>query len=416
MISYDEQFSVDFGNGINKANDEYFAAHGAHINDGGMTSVMSQRCAWDYYVGGLDRQTSLYKHWNEYRDQYGLPHVEPGPTPPPGPVPPFPPVPTRDQKAHVYVGFQGEMVDTQDYGRIPVFGPETTTLSDSDLHSYCQQLAARGYTHGEIAISWQYDEATYHYPVPGRDLSNNLDELARRIRIMIHYFTGGVVLFLAGDGRSNPPQRGVPHGYNDPQGWTYGHEWLMDNLPHIVHGLQNSAFGDVTPYVVFCPGYDGVFYGWGNVAGETGDQQPQRVVDYGNLLRSLLPDCVSAIEHDTGHIPVGEGGSDWAAGGRMLVFDVVLSEFNWWSPGSPAGDAVWQIVGRLWHPYQRPMDQPSGDDPNPPYYLGTPTPRGPVIYVPYEYGTYQWVRQLVSESEVKANRNYLRSLGPTTVC
>jgi hypothetical protein len=416
MITYDENLSVDFGQGINQANSDYRVIHGVSINDGGMTSVMSQRAAWDYYVGGLTWEQSKYKHWNEYRDVYGLPHVSPPTPPPPGPVPPFPSVPTRDQMGNVFVGFQGEMVDTQQYGRIPVFGPETTTLNDDDLHSYCQQLRGRGYTHGEIAISWQYDEPTFHYPVPGRDLTNDLDELARRIRIMISHFPGGVVLFLAGDGRSNPPTRGAGvYNYNDPQGWTYGHEWLMDNLPRIVKGLVNSKYGDVTPYVTFCPGYDGVFYGWG---GDTDgiDRQPQRVVDYGNLLRSLLPQCVSAIEHDTGHIPVGEGGSDWSFNGRMLVFDVVLSEFNWWTPGTPAGDSVWQIVGRLWHPYNRPADQPAGDDPNPPFYLGTSTPRGKVFYVPYEYATYQWVRQLITSADVSTQRAYLRALGPMTVC
>ncbi len=93
MIPYDESKSVDFGNGINQANNEFFVIHGYRINDGGMTSVMSQRAAWDFYVGGLDWHTSKTKHLNEYRAQYGLPAVV-DPIPPTasrGPLAPFPP-------------------------------------------------------------------------------------------------------------------------------------------------------------------------------------------------------------------------------------------------------------------------------------------------------------------------------------
>lgn len=77
MIPYDDAKSVEFGIGINAANDEYFALHDIRLSDGGMISVMSQRAAWDYYVGGLDWESSKTKHLNEYRDEYKLPHVGP---------------------------------------------------------------------------------------------------------------------------------------------------------------------------------------------------------------------------------------------------------------------------------------------------------------------------------------------------
>jgi hypothetical protein len=75
VIPYDEDHSVDFGRGINEANYEYFVKTGIHLSDGGMISVHSQRCAWDHYVGGLPWQVAKIKHLNEYRDEYGLPHV-----------------------------------------------------------------------------------------------------------------------------------------------------------------------------------------------------------------------------------------------------------------------------------------------------------------------------------------------------
>jgi hypothetical protein len=405
MIPYDESKSVDFGNGINDANNEYFALHQTHINDGGMTSVMSQRCAWDYYVGGVDWQTAKIKHLNEYRDQYGLPHIGPPPA-----VLPFPP-PTRAEALAIRVGFQGETVTTSEYGTFPAFGPETTTLNDDDLHAYCAQLASRGWTHGEIAISWNYSEPGFLMPVPGRDLTNDLPELARRIVIMLSHFKA-VCVFLAGDGMSAKPNADGSYPYNDPTGHTYGYEWLGANFPHIGTYLkEGNPYGDLTQYVVFVPGYDGVFYGWG-VPGEVPDQQPDRVVHFGQLFRSVLPDGYLGIEHSTGKIPVGEGGSDWQVGGRMMVYDAVLSEFNW----PTTGDQVWQVVGRLTHPYNRPPDQPADDDPNPPFYLAHDNPRGPVFYCAYEYATYQWTRGLVTAEEVQQSRDYFSVMGCQYVC
>jgi hypothetical protein len=403
-IPYDENHSIDFGTGINVANDEYFGLHGVYIDDGGMTSVMSQRAAWDFYVGGLDWETSKTKHLNEYRDVYNLPHVGPAP---PG-VLPLPP-PTRDEVCAARVGFQGETVVTQQYGSYPVFGPETTTLSDADLHAQCSQLVSRGWTHGEIAISWQYDEPGFLMPVQGRDLTNNLPELARRIVIMLQHHKV-VVLFLAGDGRSLPQNPDGSWPYNDPVGHTYGHEWLMANFGRIALSLKHSQYGDLTKYILFSPGYDGVFYGWGEDSGT--DLQPQRVVDFGVLFRQYLPDGYLAIEHTPGKIPVGEGDSDWVAGGRMQNYDVILSEFNW----PVTGDQVWQIVGRLNRPYNRPPDQPAGDDPNPPFYLHDATPRGRVFYVPFEYATYQWTRGQVSAAQVQAARKYFYDMGCHNVC
>lgn len=332
--------------------------------------------------------------------------------PPPGDLPT--PPPTRDQVIAVRAGFQGQTAQTQQYGSFPVFGPETTSLNDADLNAYCAQLASNGWTHGEIAISWQYDEPGFLMPVPGADLTENLPELARRIVLMLQHFKV-VMLFLAGDGRSNPPNTTGPWQYNDPVGHTYGCEWLMANFPRIAAYLQSgNPYGDLTKYILFSPGYDGVFYGWGN-AGEP-DLQPQRVIDFGNLFRQCLPQGYLAIEHTPGNIPVGEGGSDWVVGGPMMNYDVVLSEFFFWQPGTPAGDQVWQIVARLNRPYNRPADQPANDDPHPPFYLAYDTPRGPVSYVPFEYATYQWTRGQVSAQTVQQLRDYFYGLGCHNVC
>lgn len=65
---YNESYSVEFGNACN----EVYAEAGVPI-DAGMISVQSQRCAYDYYVGGLSWEASRDKHIAELRAVYGLP-------------------------------------------------------------------------------------------------------------------------------------------------------------------------------------------------------------------------------------------------------------------------------------------------------------------------------------------------------
>lgn len=138
---------------------------------------------------------------------------------------------------------------------------------------------------------------------------------------------------------------------------------------------------------------------------------PDNVRDFGELFRQFLPDGNLAIEHSPGHIPCGEGGSDYAPGGLMQNYDTIMSEFN-----TVHEDSCWQIVARMVKPYHRPPDQPSGDDPNPPFYLAPGNPRGPYFYVAFEPtigGVYQWCRGQCTLSDVQNVRAYLRGLGCT---
>lgn len=377
---------------------------GRTIGDDPQFVVWSSRTIYDITANGLSPEVSLAKHDAELCQALGI-------------TPPFPPAPSRDHVCGVRIGFQGVTIQTAQYGAIPAFGPETTTLSDADLTSYCQQVVALGYTHVEIAISWKYDEATYSYPVPGRDLTDDLPELHRRLVLMLSVpGIKAAMVFLAGDGRSKPKNPDGSYPYNDPQGHTYGHEWLMDNFPRI-----GAALFDLRQYLLFVPGYDGVFYGWG---GDTDgiDRQPQRVIDFGRLFRQVLPDGYLALEHDIGHIPVGEGGGDYA--GPLQSYDVILSEFdNWPATGGP----TWQIGKRMLGAphYTMPSDQaaviargPSDpqyaaayDTYSDPGYLAPGTPRGPYFTCAYEFCTYDWVRGRLSAADVQKGRDYYRALG-----
>lgn len=318
----------------------------------------------------------------------------------------FPKYPTRDEVCNIFCGFQGITILTQQFGFIPAFGPECGALNDSDTISYCAQMKKLGFTHVEFDISWRYSEPGYSYPVPGLDLSQNLPEMCRRIELIIKQ--GMFIKFsLAGDGMSNPNG-----GYNDPQGWTYGFEWLLDNFERIVTPLTAYNDHDLTKFIIFVPGYDAVFYGW-SIPNEVPDLQPARVISFGNFFRQILPEGYLGLEHSTGKIPVGEDGVDWKTDGPLNAYDTCLSEYN---PFNLASNDTWQIVARLTRPYNRPPDQPTGDDPHPPYIIENCS-RGKRFYIMYELLTYLWVRGQVTVEECNAWYDYFKAMAPNaTLC
>jgi len=322
----------------------------------------------------------------------------------------FPNYPTREQVCNVFCGFQGISIRTQQFGWIKAFGPEAGALDDEDTISYCRQMKQLGFTHVEFDISWRYSEPDFNYPVPGLDLAYNLNEVCRRIELIIKQ--GMFIKFsLAGDGMSinSTPQQGE---YNDPQGWTYGFQWLLNNLERIILALQNYNNHDLTKFICFVPGYDGVFYGW-SVPNEVPDLQPARVINFGNFFRIVLPDGNLGLEHSTGKIPVGEDGIDWTTNGPLDAYDTLFSEFN---PFNLHEDSTWQILARCTRPYNRPNDQPVDDDNNPPFII-EPCSRGPRFYIMYELLTYLWVRNQISIEDCNNAYDYFKFMAPAaTLC
>ena len=318
----------------------------------------------------------------------------------------FPAYPSRNSVCNVFVGFQGVSILTKQFGWIPAFGPECGWLNEEDCVSYCQQMKKLGFTHVEFDISGRYDEPSYQYPVPGIDYSQNLEAACKRVELII--MQGLFIKFsLAGDGLSNPART-----YNDPNGWTYGYEWLTENLARIIAPFTNYHNHDLTKFCIFVPGYDAVFYGW-SIPGEVPDLQPTRVIAFGNLFRTILPNGYLGLEHSTGKIPVGEDGKDWKFNGPLDAYDVCLSEYD---PFNLHSDSTWQIVGRLTRPYNRPSDQTPGDDPNPPYII-EPCSRGVRFYIMYELVTYLWVRGEITIEQCNQLYDYFVAMAPNaTLC
>lgn len=331
---------------------------------------------------------------------------------------PWPDPPTRDEACTVQIPFQGFTSRATSHGAFPAFGPETSSLSDADLQAYFDEIHADSarrlaqglnpWTHVEFAVSWNYRSASYQYPIPGRDLSQNLGELRRRIALAIRAGFK-ICLFCAGDGLGAGP------GYNDPVGWTYGREWLLANFQRIYDAMGPTADSpSCRPFIVFLPGYDGTdSYGWDN---------PENVIEWWQLARRVIDaggEGYLGQEWSIGHCQLGGkwDGSPTYINGPAQALDVILQEFPASCPMPTADpDAVFQMLGRMIRPYNRPPEQPSDDDPTPPFYMGQGTPRGRYYYCAYEYGTYQWVRGQISAAQVELDRTYLKRCGCTIVC
>lgn len=298
----------------------------------------------------------------------------------------LPPLPTRDQLARVKESFNSLWIDTPSYGRIAWWETIAWFPNRADRQAAYAAKRANGDTHIILDLSGSYREISGLYNNVGADYSQNLSAL---VKLAYEVLEEGFLidLRLAGDGQGAGP------GYNDPVGMTYGHDWLMANLDRIM-----DAFAPIYRYIVWTPGYDGVFYGW----------TPEQCMAFAARIRARWSDAVIGIEFNTAHIPLGEGGGDYLPGGRMQNYDVIFGEFD---PFDYHSDSTWQIVGRLVPDYHRPPDQPSSDDPLPPHYLSQPSPRGPFYFIPFEILTYRHVRGAVPDEEYATYRDYFTNMG-----
>lgn len=341
---------------------------------------------------------------------------------------PLPAPPTRDEILNVRITFQGLTVRTQQFGDLPWFEAALPWLRQTDREAaYAAKHASpawnpSGDTHALVMLPWGpplYDHPRQPY---SRDRFGPLDwtsggtAIDGRLADLVHEVIANgfrdVLLFLGGD----DGERGYPIA--------------MRQLDLVHDALSDSKYGDLRPYVVAIPGWDGVFSGY----------SPRHVADFGAKCRRLFRYC--GIEHRTGQIPTGGGARDYAPGGTMTDYDLILSEFDrittgqrtWNRDRSGRGSAddaesghriseyeihmkgVWNVAARLLGPaYVRPPDQPADNDPGSgasKAYLRIPSPRGPYAACAFEWtGEYDWVRHRESSDDITRDRRYLQSLG-----
>lgn len=333
-----------------------------------------------------------------------------------GLTPSMPAPPSRAEILNLGLTFQGLTVQCgAPYGSLPWFEASLPWLpADCRQAAYAAKRASRawgpaGDTHALIFLPSGpplYDEPGQPYDArnfPALDWTAGGTHVDGRLADLIAEVAQAgfrsQLLFLGGDAG----QAGYPIA--------------MAQLDLVHDALLATPYGDLRRYVVVLPGFDGVFYGY----------SPDQVAAYGAKCRALFFYC--GVEHQPGRIPVGEGGGDYQAGGRMTTFDLVLAEFNGpltsdWrrvndggdSQGRPnyRGNQIWQIGARMLGPqYRRPADQPGdADGGSPPFYLAPGSARGPFVHCAFEWvGLYLWVRGQESAADIVRDRQYFQSAG-----
>lgn len=324
-------------------------------------------------------------------------------------VPPLPAPPTRDEILNLHLTFQGLYCDTQQFGRLPWFEAALPWLTPADrARCYAAKHASTAWGGGDTHALINLPSGPPLYDEPGQPYSadrfpaldwtaggTHVDErLADLIAEVARAGFNQQLLFLGGD--------------DGPRGFPIA----MAQLELVHDAVRASKYGDLGPYVVVLPGYDGVFYGY----------SPDQVAQWGARCRQLFVYC--GIEHQPGRIPVGEGGSDYLPGGRMTFFDLILAEFDgpndsaWRStptaPKNYPGNQIWQIGARMLGPaYRRPADQPADSDgATPPFYLQPQSPRGSFVHCAFEWvGEYLFVRDRETAEQVAVDRRYFQSAG-----
>lgn len=296
---------------------------------------------------------------------------------------------TRDEVCAVQLTFQGLTITTQQFGTQPWFEPAYQCLTDSaDRASVRQQKLTAGDTH-LILEFFTHEESIYNESgQPWQQaISPSGEDNQQWFRGLVdELLDSGIVPIVAFDGDNGDA---VGDGYPN----------ALRQLP-----ILAALLGDLQTQILFARFWDGVFYG----------SSPANIAAFGQSFRQYLPNGNLAIEHQPGRIPIGNGPADWGPNGPMQTYDVICSEFM---DGALAQDSTWQVGGRLLGPaYKRPPEQPSGDDPNPPWYLSAGTPRGPYYAIAFEYFAYEWVRSWVTPTQVQTDRDYLNSLGWSYIC
>ena len=290
------------------------------------------------------------------------------------------PVRTRDQVINVRTtGMQGLTVQTRQFGKLPWWDAALAWLDNADDRQavYAVKHAA-GDTHELIQLPFgpplYNEEGNAYAPSHGFGARDWTTDYAKLAALVDEVNQAGFVpvVFLGGDGPDNYPV-------------------AVKQLPEVFNALGRGRMRSL----LLIPGWDSVFYGWEPVS---------KITDFGARFRTLCPDCFLAIEMGAGHIPLGEGPTDWCPTCRMKDYDALFIEYD---PSNVHQDSTWQINGRLFGPrYRRPADQPSGDDPNPPFYLKAGSARGPFAAIPFEITTYFWVRGM-SQAQNDAMVSYV---------
>lgn len=298
----------------------------------------------------------------------------------PPPIPPLPPEPSREDVCGVNLTFQGLVVNLST-GSYPWFELGFQCQNEDDRARVYEAKHINSDTH----LILQFMNARPVYSSSDEQPYNNMfspdfeSDPVSFYNLVREVIVNGFIPIVSFDG---------DNADNSP----YGSANALRQIPILANLLR-----DLQSYILFARLWDGVFYG----------SDPHNIENFGTQFRQYLPDGYLGIMHNEGHIPVGGGPADYN-GGRMRGYDMVFSQFG----RNLSQDSTWQIAARLLgSSYKRPADQPSWDDPTPPFYL-LDSSRGPRYACALEWvGEYLWVRNRTTPHEIAEQRSYLKSIG-----
>lgn len=298
-------------------------------------------------------------------------------------------------------GMQGLMLHGKPMLDWYLTSPDLTAADRREYYTIKQDAQD---THCIIPLSWNYPESGAYAPT-GFDGWQNFSRLDDLISEVVD--AGFHVPFMcAGDG-IDPAQGSI---YSDPQGWTYGWQWLMDHFDQIYDQITAKSS------IIWTPGFDGCIPAW---AGPENNwhrtnqwiQKCRSVIGPTGVLFLYLIDGYWAWSGETNDYATPDGQE---VDGVFYEGPIPFGPPDPY-PGADSGhswDAIWQISKRLLREaYVRPPDQPADDDPG--SISGRHlTPRGPMMPVFLEFATYPWVRPgHISLEQVQWQRSYLKNLG-----
>jgi hypothetical protein len=319
------------------------------------------------------------------------------PTPPAPPLPPRPqvlPKPTRDQLLHARTGFGGEMVSLLGYGTIPWFDAAFQSLGQEGRQTVYQMKRQQGDQVILACLWWAYQARDYTYPVGngiGIDFSNDFHGFKSLVtEIIDNGFYPQIMCACEGQGRVTG---------------QLGYPYAMARVPELVDVLQQDR--NVLPWCRLCLGFE--------LLGPGGDWTPDQLIAAHLQLRRAAPDAVIALELGQGYNKWQEDGvACWASeAGRAI--DLLLQEFtqpiNILDRESVSGCC--QLARRsLGSAYTGPLPPVIDDAEHVPWYMSTPTPRGPHAVAAWEYGLFDWVRR-PDPARYQEITRFLQSLGYT---
>ncbi len=288
-------------------------------------------------------------------------------------TPALPPIPTRAQVTAVKLTFQGLTVCTHKFGCLPWFEPAILALDDPlDRQAVYEAKHTQGDTH--LIVQFGHGGLIYGEPPHYQNVCCSPDWEAHPslfLNLVEEIIQNGFIPVITYDGDcGDDPVCGSPNAARQ--------------APILASLFKGSTLGDLNPYVLYFRGWDSVFYG----------SSPTNIQSFGKLFRSILPNGYLAIEFNTGHIPLGNGPSDYAPGGMMTDYDVIMAEFDNWPT---VGGAEWEVLARMLGPAYIPDPNQPGD--SAPFYLKTGSPRGPYTFSCFEWGEYGWTHDQLSAAE-----------------